>query len=271
MPTNSEFVYYSELRLSNIKAFTPGTVLNLRLDGRPAPWTLILGENGLGKTTLLQCLALLRPVLNVEQSGKTDARIPDRVEPALPAYGDDLLVEMARVGDGLEVHLEAEFSIGQPLRADNAPSGRRRTVKTAATYRTKKNEKDFDKFAFTKTQRKGFNAPLLVAYGAARHAPYRRSEVVADKEDPAASLFNPAIELVDAVQVLEDLDHLTLKKDEKAEALYKSIKEALAHILPEVCEPSRIRVYGPALPSRPDAPSGISNSIPTLARYLWRL
>ena len=47
-------VYYSELRLSNVKAFMPGVVLDLRLDGGPAPWKLVLGENGLGKTPLLQ-------------------------------------------------------------------------------------------------------------------------------------------------------------------------------------------------------------------------
>jgi hypothetical protein len=75
----SSFVYFRELRLSNVKAFTQGTVLDLRLDGRPAPWTLIVGENGLGKTTLLQCLALLRPTLNVEQSSlfRLKARRPD--------------------------------------------------------------------------------------------------------------------------------------------------------------------------------------------------
>src|SRR3954454_21879886 len=78
-----DFVYCSELRLSNVKAFLPGTTLDLRRDGRPAPWTLILGENGLGKTTLLQCLALMRPSLNVKQTDKTNARDPDRVEPAL--------------------------------------------------------------------------------------------------------------------------------------------------------------------------------------------
>ena len=62
------FVYYRALRLANVKAFIPGTTLDLCVNGRPAPWTLILGENGLGKTTLLQCLALLRPTLNVQQS-----------------------------------------------------------------------------------------------------------------------------------------------------------------------------------------------------------
>jgi predicted ATP-binding protein involved in virulence len=268
-------VYYSELLLSNVKAFTPGARLDLRLDGQPAPWTLILGENGLGKTTLLQCLALMRPILNVEQTAKTDARDPDRVEPALPAYEDELLVELARVGDGLQVHMRAEFAIDRELRPAERTKGRGKFVTTGATYEIEK--KDLSEFDFTKVKRQGFKPPLLVAYSAARHAPYLRSEVVADHEDSSASLFNPEIELVDAVQILEDLDHISLreerdqretrakgvkakdspKEDSRASSLYGSIKEALARILPEVGDPSRIHVYGPAMPGRPEQKTGV--------------
>lgn len=253
--TNSESVYYSELRLSNVKAFAPGAVLDLRLDGSPAPWTLILGENGLGKTTLLQCLALMRPILNVEQSSKTDARDPDRVEPGLPAYDDELLVELARVGEGLNVGLEAEFSIGRDIRAKERPKGRGKFVTTGAFYSVR--HRDLAEFDFTNVKRRGFVTPLVVAYSAARHSPYRRTEVVSDQEDSAASLFNPEIELIDAVQTLEDLDHLSLRKDVPAAALYESIKDALARILPEVGNPSRIHVHGPARPGRPEAKSGV--------------
>lgn len=238
-----------------MKAFVPGTVLDLCMNGRPAAWTMILGENGLGKTTLLQCLALLRPILNVKQSEKTDAREPDRVEPALPAYGDDLLVELARVGPEIQVDLEALFTVGHRLQGGETRPGRPGTVRTAAMFRME--DRDLKEFDFTQVQKRKFKQPLMVAYSAARHAPYRRSDVVADQEDPTASLFNPAIELVDAVQVLENLDHLSLKNDEKATSLYGSIKNALARILPEVGEPGRIHVHGPALPSRPDAPSGV--------------
>ena len=248
-------IYYSALQLSNVKAFTPGTVLDLTMNKSPAPWTLILGENGLGKTTLLQCLALMRPVLNVEQSGKTDAKDPDRVEPALPAYEDRLLVELARVGEGLQVEVQAYFSIGRELRPYEPPKGRGRAVGTGASFNVK--AKDLNEFGFTKVKRKGFVPPLLVAYSAARHAPYSRSDVVSDQDDPSASLFNPEIELVDAVQVLEDLDHLSLRQDAPATALYATIKAALAKILPEIEDPDRIHVHGPPSPTRPEAPTGV--------------
>ncbi|WP_242130399.1 AAA family ATPase [Sphingobium sp. Sx8-8] len=260
-------VYYSELRLSNVKAFLPGVVLDLRLDGGPAPWTLVLGENGLGKTTLLQCLALMRPILNVEQSGRTDARDPDRVEPAIPAYEDALLVEIARVGEGLQVGIEAEFSIGRELRPAERPKGRGKHVATKAAYRVEK--QDLTQFDFSKTKRKPFLPPLVVGYSAARHPPYRRSDVVSDQEDPTASLFNAEIELADAVQILEDLDHIALREDRnrngksgstaesRAAVLYREIRQALACILPEVECPERIHVYGPALPGFAEEKTGV--------------
>ena len=267
--SDAAFVYYSELRLSNVKAFVPGAALDLRLDGRPAPWTLILGENGLGKTTLLQCLALMRPILNVEQSARTDARDPDRVEPAIPGYEDELLVEMGRVGEGLQVQLEADFSLGRELRPAERPNGRGKWVTTGATYKIEK--KDLSEFDFTKVKRREFKQPLVVGYSAARHPPYRRSEVVSDQDDPTASLFNAEIELADAVQILEDLDHIALRDerdkrrkaidvshdDSRASSLYLDIKDALARILPEVGDPARIHVYGPALPGRQDEKSGV--------------
>ncbi|MGH6967140.1 MAG: AAA family ATPase [Phenylobacterium sp.] len=265
------FVYYRSLRLANVKAFIPGTTLDLCVNGRPAPWTLILGENGLGKTTLLQCLALLRPTLNVQQSATTDARTPDRVEPALPEYHDALLRDMARVGDRLQVELRAEFGIGQSLRSDGLPTGKRKRTTTWAKYVAV--ERDFSDFNFSKVQRKGFKAPLFVAYSAARHAPYRRTDVVSDQEDATASLFNPEIELIDAVKVLEDLDHISLREEleerakprrkgarpvhGEASALYASIKTALATILPDVEEPARIKVHGPALPGREKEKTGV--------------
>lgn len=248
-------VYYRQLRLSNVKAFTEGTVLDLTLDGSPAPWTLILGENGLGKTTLLQCLALMRPILNVEQTAKTDARDPDRVEPALPAYDDTLLVELARKGDGLQVDIEAEFTIGREIRPALRPKGLGKRVTTSASFRTK--AKDLDEFGFSKVKRKDFLPPLLVSYSAARHAPYSRTDVVSDQDDHSASLFNPEIELADAVQVLEDLDHLSLRDDAAASALYVTIKAALAKILPDVEHPDKIHVHGPPSPTRPEKPTGV--------------
>jgi len=51
--------YFLSLTVENVRCFGPAQTLDLSDGhGRHAPWTIILGENGLGKTTLLTSLAL---------------------------------------------------------------------------------------------------------------------------------------------------------------------------------------------------------------------
>jgi hypothetical protein len=51
-------VYFFSLAVENVRCFGPAQTLDLSDGhGRYASWTVILGENGLGKTTLLSCLA----------------------------------------------------------------------------------------------------------------------------------------------------------------------------------------------------------------------
>lgn len=58
-----EGVYFLRLDFSNVRCFAGKHSLDLST-GRsvPNPWTLILGENGVGKTTLLELLEGLRPI-----------------------------------------------------------------------------------------------------------------------------------------------------------------------------------------------------------------
>jgi predicted ATP-binding protein involved in virulence len=55
---NEPPVYFLSLAVERILCFKDRQVLDLTdSDGNPAQWTVILGDNGVGKTTLLRCLA----------------------------------------------------------------------------------------------------------------------------------------------------------------------------------------------------------------------
>jgi energy-coupling factor transporter ATP-binding protein EcfA2 len=60
-------VYFLSLTLENVRCFGPKQTLRLSDEqGRPARWTVILGNNGMGKTTLLQALTTFEPVLHAQ-------------------------------------------------------------------------------------------------------------------------------------------------------------------------------------------------------------
>ena len=61
-PQDTPPAYFLSLTVENFRCFGPAQTLDLsRGERRPALWTIILGENGVGKTTLLQTLAAFQP------------------------------------------------------------------------------------------------------------------------------------------------------------------------------------------------------------------
>ncbi len=55
--------YFTSLTIENVKCFKGRHTIDLSDgEGKPAQWTVILGNNNTGKTTLLKCLAGLQPV-----------------------------------------------------------------------------------------------------------------------------------------------------------------------------------------------------------------
>jgi predicted ATP-binding protein involved in virulence len=57
-PTSPPPAYFLSLSLENVRSFgEKQTISFAREDGRPAQWTIILGDNGVGKTTVLKALA----------------------------------------------------------------------------------------------------------------------------------------------------------------------------------------------------------------------
>jgi ABC-type branched-subunit amino acid transport system ATPase component len=111
MPAGSRpFVYFTRLALENVRCFSERQELILTAeDERPARWTLIVGDNNVGKTTLLQCLARMRPIPGVAEDQKVDAPKPDTVEPEFAT------AENVGNGANRQMHIEAEMKVDQQL------------------------------------------------------------------------------------------------------------------------------------------------------------
>jgi len=250
--TGSPFVYFTRLELENVRSFGEGQTLDLTDEsGRPARWTLILGDNGVGKTTLLQCLALMRPILTLGENPKTNAPKPDQVEASLFIQENAEIAALARTGQS-KVKLEATLASGRRL---SQKDGRARSLVLQAGITMKGDA--LDKIDPHRERRPGFVEPLVIGYGAARHSRYRSSEVPDGAAEATASLFDPSLELADAKTILQDLDYAAYKQQPHAKELLEAVKAALAKLLPDVSSAAAIKLYGPSTPGTKKQKTGV--------------
>ena len=243
---SSKFVYFTSLTLENVRAFRQRQTLSLTTSSdssAPARWTLIIGENGVGKTSLLQCLANMRPVASARTSIDKSAAAPKTcVDPAFTEeFDNDKFDALTRAGDDVDLNLRANFSVGSQLdseiKTDEAP--------IFTSLEVKRENRKVEKITEDGSEYADFSEPLVIGYGASRHMGYENSKEVAATA-AVASLFEPGIELIDAERTLLDLDHSRLLGDPDADSRLAQLKAALATILPDIQEnPENIQIKGP--------------------------
>ncbi len=258
-------VYYSSLEIENVRCFGDSQRLNLTAaDGQPARWTLILGDNGVGKTTLLQCLAWMRLLPEGEsESSKTTAdngatHLPFLVKgelySALNFEENSILEGLLRFGSAPRLVLSGEVSRGGTLSPTGEISKKKSLPPTTVGVRA---QLDFDakrhlaKFSGSnpsiETDFDGeFQEPLVVAYGANRQCGMRnlRND---DLDDPIASRLSGLTELYDVEQILSDLYFSSKESDSTSpeEKHLGRLRGALAKILPGEHKPDDIQIHPP--------------------------
>ena len=117
-------LHLTKLTLENVRSFAGEQELDVSLtDGSPARWCLIVGENGVGKTTLMQALGAMRPKPGfgrsetgsdtantpLAHSKATEAPEPDFSEPEITEYENAQVLSFARHGDSVTARLLAIF------------------------------------------------------------------------------------------------------------------------------------------------------------------
>lgn len=257
MKSTSKTIYFTMLALENIRSFAGQQRLDLRdSQGRPAQWTLILGDNGVGKTTILQCLTRMRPQYN-EVDGEPSEQMPRPIEPELAQEEDNAVLKaLARSGTDADASLTAELETG--ARFSSATKAKRRLISTHMRICRKKGRiTDVDaggEFDGTIVE------PLVLAYGAGRHRGVGNLEKVTEVGS-TASLFDAAAELFDTEETLYRLDYIQLKekgeRKKTASRKLQGLKALLAEILPYIGSPDDIDIRGPRLPGSKDDNGGV--------------
>jgi energy-coupling factor transporter ATP-binding protein EcfA2 len=108
---NPSACYFREFSLENVRCFGPKQTLDFcDANGRRARWTVILGDNGVGKTTLLQCLWLMSPVSIDPEPGAWIATVSRSVQ-HLQWPGDNarsMVEALSRHGVSFKLSITAE-------------------------------------------------------------------------------------------------------------------------------------------------------------------
>ena len=250
-------VYITSLELENVRCFGSRQVFSLADEkNNPIRWNIVLGDNGVGKTTLLQCLAWMRPV-PADTTGKL-------VEPALSGEENTALNSLIRIGNDVSVCLTATFSIGASLHSafnESDPS----VVNTEFTMQGKNGKLETIDPSIFDIDQLSFKPPKdisIFGYGAARRPGTVKSER-SGFSDPIASLFENETELYDAEDILIKLHHLAaIGRQEKDKRRLRQVKELIADILPDINCADDIEILGPVVIGEPDQPSGVRFKTP---------
>ncbi|GJG89814.1 hypothetical protein tb265_49950 [Gemmatimonadetes bacterium T265] len=272
--------YFTSLRLDNVRCFGQDTSLRLTdRQGLPAQWTLILGDNGVGKTTLLQCLAWMRPVpagdsgVEVQTDVSHFAGPPPLTKgvlaPAILREENVVFDSLCRIDTQSTVKLRATLSVGARLAAD--PSGRSRddvpwaSIRTGVDLTFKTGRLDEDRVtprpSIARTLGGAFYEPLIVAYGANRQLG-TQNLANRDLDDPIASRLAGRTELYDVEELLTALDYAAAralaagKSESREHRELDRFRGALARILPEAFTADDIQIFPPDVLSS-GRPSGV--------------
>lgn len=201
--------YFLSLTLENVRCFGPKQTLNLSTkDGKPAPWTIILGLNGTGKTTLLQSLAF--------DFGFFGTHTRSRLFPLDHFFQFvSSLCRCYQQTESLVTHTTtAEGWVPHPIHSDGT---------------------EIETIYAESPLKLSVRGPLAecIAYGAGRRVGNAAlSEAEAD--DPTATLFSDRAELRNPEEWLLQLDYAAAKSDSKdAKERFDGAKALLLSIMPD--------------------------------------
>ena len=241
-------VYFQTLNIENVRCFEGSQELDLTINGRPAQWSLLIGENGVGKTTLLECLAWMRPVPKVEDSSPGTAgtgEIPPltngTLTPALQEAENRVLETLPR-DLSKKVKLSATLAFGgvgfhssTGSVSEPDPSSQI-SVGMSLGFDERGELQDLELTSSTQIEDlpQPLHDPLIVVYGANRHLGERNLSRFPDLDPLEYERLSWITELCDVEELLMFLDYASGAKDAEIESrVLDLLKDTISRVLPE--------------------------------------
>ena len=218
-------IYFLSLTVENIRCFGPPQRLDLADEkGHPAQWTVLLGDNGVGKTTLLQCFVALE--LTVPRFGSDNVALSKNpfLIPFYTATG-----EYFRIDSDENVKITADLCCGKKI-------GQRKGTIYKEELDVVIVSRGRGKIRWSYSVSNEIRNLYCYAYGAARRT---GAETIAESDfaSGAISLFNEDAELRNAEEWLLRTDYAASKRSDiqiEARSRAKLVKSVLIDLLPDV-------------------------------------
>ncbi len=238
LPTSPS--YFTFLTVANFRCFGDSQTLNLAdAKGRPARWTVIVGENGVGKTSLLQCLAGLAPEYVADPhtaiAKDSSSKIEYVLTPKLAtAQGIPFMQDATRT-EGADTDIHSGVAIGSTL-TEHSRSDVKAFTKWGLRFKRAGAGSTTFNSSFSLDLKHKLGGLLVYGYGAGSRLPSNaRGEQVG--HDATATLFDLRASLPNTEEWLLNLDHLAKTKTPlqgKAVESRDRVLEILRNVLPDV-------------------------------------
>ncbi len=236
-------MYFTKIEIENIKCFGKKIEFDLtNNDGTISPWTLIIGNNGLGKTTLLKSIAWMIPVPESDKKRKEEFDISNvGLKPLMDDFENNSdYEEIVRYGGSKKAKVSARLSnskLNSSPKIDIEYSLQIVTNSEGGLEEVSPKIVDVPEFKTTN----------LFAYAANRHMGLKNFDNT-EIQDPISNLFSSNGDLLDAEQVLANLDHASAREDEgKSTELLAKMKQVIVDLLPIIESVDKIIINPPII------------------------
>lgn len=246
-------IYIKSLELNNIRTFGETALLEFeKKDGTLPQWTLILGDNGYGKSTILQWVAWMKPYLPYNKNDIPPEFIP---APIINDEENETLVGLVKRNNKTEVsaNIRALFVANRILNKKKTKrQSSESTCETSMTISLKNNKLvEVDPLLKTNDEDVFYNDAIIIyAYSASRRLG-KLNLNDPELEDTIPPFIAEKTELYDAEEILHAINYAGLDSEKNESKKYinylNNVKAMLKTVLPDLEDIRDFEISAPKL------------------------